>query len=141
MNSTMAGKIFHEWNGTTLIITSDSGTSSCDLKGEPGNMGIRGPQGPASLESVMLENKADEWPGNNGGYWTVRARLRKDNGEMLTGYTSCANSPIANGIPMYGPNKQLSTETPTADKHCVNKSYVDKLIAELQAQIAELKGE
>ena len=36
--------IYHEWNGTTLTITSDSGTSSVDLKGE---MGVRGPQGVA----------------------------------------------------------------------------------------------
>lgn len=36
--------ISHSWNGTILTITSDSGTSSADLKGE---MGIRGPQGPA----------------------------------------------------------------------------------------------
>ena len=43
----MAGTITHEWNGTTLIITSDSGTSSCDLKGDKGDMGIRGAQAPA----------------------------------------------------------------------------------------------
>lgn len=41
----MAGTIKHEWIGTTLIITSDSGTSACDLKGEKGDMGIRGAQG------------------------------------------------------------------------------------------------
>lgn len=34
--------ITHSWNGTVLTITSDSGTSSADLKGE---IGIRGPQG------------------------------------------------------------------------------------------------
>lgn len=36
--------ISHSWNGTVLTITSDSGTSSADLKGDTG---IRGPQGPA----------------------------------------------------------------------------------------------
>lgn len=36
--------ISHSWNGTVLTITSDSGTSSADLKGD---IGIRGPQGPA----------------------------------------------------------------------------------------------
>lgn len=44
----MAGQIFHEWNGTVLTITSDSGTSSADLKGV-GEMGPRGPQGPAGI--------------------------------------------------------------------------------------------
>lgn len=42
----MAGTITHEWNGTTLIITSDSGTSACDLKGDKGDMGVRGAQAP-----------------------------------------------------------------------------------------------
>lgn len=41
----MPGEIKHSWNGTILTITSDSGTSSCDLKGSQGDMGIRGPQG------------------------------------------------------------------------------------------------
>lgn len=41
----MAGTITHSWNGTVLTITSDSGTSSCDLKGEKGDDGARGAQG------------------------------------------------------------------------------------------------
>lgn len=35
----------HSWNGTVLTITSDSGTSSADLKGARGDDGPRGPQG------------------------------------------------------------------------------------------------
>ena len=38
--------ITHSWNGTVLTISSDSGTSSVDLKGD---MGPRGPQGPAGI--------------------------------------------------------------------------------------------
>ena len=38
----MSGTITHSWNGTVLTVTSDSGTSSADLKGD---IGIRGPQG------------------------------------------------------------------------------------------------
>lgn len=45
----MAGTIEHQWNGTVLTITSDSGTSSADLKGEQGKAGIRGPQGRAGV--------------------------------------------------------------------------------------------
>ncbi len=41
----MAGEIKHSWHGTVLTITSDAGTSSCDLKGQRGAEGIRGPQG------------------------------------------------------------------------------------------------
>ena len=43
----MAGEIKHEWNGTILTVTSDSGTSSADLKGAKGDMGVRGAQGAA----------------------------------------------------------------------------------------------
>lgn len=45
----MAGKITHSWNGTVLTVTSDSGTSSADLKGEKGDKGSRGPQGRAGV--------------------------------------------------------------------------------------------
>lgn len=45
----MSGQIFHEWNGTILTITSDSGTSSADLQGGNGNTGPRGAQGPAGV--------------------------------------------------------------------------------------------
>lgn len=41
----MSGTITHKWNGTILTITSDSGTSSADLRGEKGDDGVRGPQG------------------------------------------------------------------------------------------------
>ena len=37
--------ITHEWNGTVLTITSDSGTSSADLQGAKGDIGVRGAQG------------------------------------------------------------------------------------------------
>lgn len=45
----MAGTITHEWNGTILTITSDSGTSSADLQGGKGDTGPRGAQGPAGI--------------------------------------------------------------------------------------------
>ena len=35
----------HKWNGTILTITSDSGTTAADLKGEKGDTGARGPRG------------------------------------------------------------------------------------------------
>lgn len=43
-------ELTHSWNGTVLTITSDSGTSSMDLKGEKGDDGARGPQGPAGKD-------------------------------------------------------------------------------------------
>lgn len=44
--------ITHEWNGTVLTITSDSGTSSCDLKGAKGDDGARGATGAAGKDGI-----------------------------------------------------------------------------------------
>lgn len=38
--------VTHSWNGTVLTVTSASGTSSADLKGDKGDKGDTGPQGP-----------------------------------------------------------------------------------------------
>lgn len=50
----MAGTITHYWDGTKLVVTSDSGTSSCDLKGAQGDMGIRGAQGAPGI--VLIDS-------------------------------------------------------------------------------------
>ena len=54
----MAG-ITHSWNGTVLTITSDSGTSSADLKGEKGDRGIRGAQGVRGLSGLSADAEVD----------------------------------------------------------------------------------
>lgn len=48
----------HSWNGTTLTITSASGTSSADLKGEKGDRGTDGDLSDAEYNS--LRAKLDE---------------------------------------------------------------------------------
>ena len=51
--------ITHTWNGTSLSITSASGTSEMDLKGEKGDqgqIGPQGPQGPAGQDYVLTED-------------------------------------------------------------------------------------
>jgi hypothetical protein len=62
------GNIYHEWNGTVLTITSDSGTSSMNLIGEKGDTGIRGPQGPAG-DVVGIQGPQGE-PGIDGKDFT-----------------------------------------------------------------------
>lgn len=60
----MAGTITHKWDGTTLIITSDSGTSACDLKGETGSTGVRGAQGRPGIltdSTGVLLAEADDY--------------------------------------------------------------------------------
>ena len=74
----MAGTITHEWQGTTLVITSDSGTSACDLKGSQGDMGIRGPQGAAGKigqdGTVTFDELTDE----------QKASLKGEKGDAAT---------------------------------------------------------
>lgn len=77
----MAGTITHSWNGTILTITSDSGTSSCDLKGDKGDMGIRGCQGEPG---IGIQGAKGE-PGTNTpikgvDYWTT-----EDKAEITAG--------------------------------------------------------
>lgn len=95
----MAGQIFHEWNGTVLTITSDSGTSSADLKGV-GEMGPRGPQGPAGVSvgeggSVDLSNyytKDETYSKTEVNNKIAEAQLGGEGGEIdLSGYRTLDN--------------------------------------------------
>ena len=81
----MAGTITHKWQGTTLVITSDSGTSACDLKGSQGDIGVRGPQGVAGRNgqdgTITFEELTDE----------QRATLKGPKGDAATiALGSCA---------------------------------------------------
>jgi len=99
----VAGTIKHEWNGTILTITSDSGTSSADLKGATGDDGCRGPQGAAGTVIV--------------------------NGCDLTEY---ATKEYVDGIATGGvslDNYYTKAETDAAD--AANKKYVDDAITTL----------
>jgi len=53
----------HSWNGTTLTVTSASGSSSADLKGEKGDQGIQGIQGKPGADGAKGD-KGDK--GNTG---------------------------------------------------------------------------
>lgn len=48
----------HSWNGTTLTITSASGTSSADLKGEKGD---KGDQGEAGVDYIVDQGVTNGW--------------------------------------------------------------------------------
>lgn len=61
----MAGQITHYWDGTKLVVTSDSGTSACDLQGEKGDMGVRGVQGIAGIGIRGIPGEKGD-PGEKG---------------------------------------------------------------------------
>ena len=52
----MSGTITHKWDGTVLTVTSDSGTSSADLKGTKGDTGARGVRGLAGADGITSVN-------------------------------------------------------------------------------------
>lgn len=109
----MAGTITHSFNGTVLTITSDSGTSSVDLKGTKGDTGPRGAQGKPGVivnsdgtidttdyatESYVDTKIAEVEAGevdlsdyytkneiNNKGYLTQHQTLKTINGESIVG--------------------------------------------------------
>ena len=56
----------HSWNGTTLTVTSASGTSSANLKGEKGDTGETGQQGPAGSDGAKGDKGDKGDPGSPG---------------------------------------------------------------------------
>lgn len=51
----------HEWDGTTLVVTSASGTSSADLKGGKGDKGDKGDRGKPGEPGVTPVKGEDYW--------------------------------------------------------------------------------
>lgn len=71
-NGTDGVSCTHEWNGTVLTITSASGTTSADLKGEKGDTGEKGEPGEPGASGVDGKNGADGITphiGSNGNWW------------------------------------------------------------------------
>ena len=114
----MAGTITHEWNGTILTITSDSGTSSCDLQGVQGDTGPRGPQGPAG--NIGTVGPAGP-QGEQGPVGEVDYTILKD-------YLPLAGGNMTGPVDMGG-QKISAVAAPEATNDAANKKYVDDAIA------------
>lgn len=56
----------HYWSGTTLVVTSASGTSSANLKGDTGAQGIPGVQGETGAKGDKGDPGEDGAPGEKG---------------------------------------------------------------------------
>lgn len=92
----------HSWNGTTLTITSASGTSSANLKGDKGDTGATGKTayeyakdgGYTGTESEFMAKLATDYLALSGG--TMTGTLCGNGGISLTANVSSANN--AQGI-------------------------------------------
>lgn len=80
--------ISHSWNGTVLTITSDSGTSSCDLKGEKGDDGVRGAQGIQGEQGIQGIQGEQGEKGDKGD----TSELAVDNTLTITGQAADAKT-------------------------------------------------
>lgn len=134
--------ITHEWNGTILTITSDSGTSSCDLKGEKGDDGARGAQGKpgdcVATDTAML-----------GGVAAAEYALKTDI-PSLDGYATedFVNTAIANAdidLSGYATKTDLEDYALTTDLEPYATSfYVDNELDAVKTDLATnyaLKGD
>lgn len=72
----------HEWRGTTLVITSASGTSSADLKGERGIQGIQGEKGDPFFISKVYNSVAEMHADYSNNYVKVGQFVVVDTGNV-----------------------------------------------------------
>ena len=84
----------HSWNGTTLTVTSASGSTSADLKGEKGEQGNKGDKGDKGDRGEPGANGKDGSNGNDGytpkrgtDYWTEedKAEIKAYVDEVILG--------------------------------------------------------
>jgi hypothetical protein len=133
----MSGTITHKWNGSILTITSDSGTSSVDLRGEKGDTGIRGPQGPAgcAINDVSLIDKTLTIENYAADAKTVGDKLEQISNEIVASQAASTiiNSATGNtvvikdssenalkGLTLYGKTEQFTTPTLDAPSELVS---------------------
>lgn len=94
--------ITHSWNGTVLTVTSDSGTSSADLKGAKGDDGVRGAQGVMDysiLSNNYLERKVKDIDGTS----TIQIQTRFNAWDELgENRQSIFIFGVDNDVPIYG---------------------------------------
>lgn len=119
--------VTHEWDGTTLIVTSASGTSSADLKGDPGRNGQDGQDGQdgyTPVKNVDYFDGQDGAPGNGIKNAVLNAdytlTLTFDDGTSYTtpsirGATGPAGAPGSDGDDGVGIASVTQTTTSSAD--------------------------
>lgn len=114
-NGTNGVSATHSWNGTTLTITSASGTSSANLKGEKGDTGSKGDTGAQGPPGEKGDPGEQGPPGKDGTSVTVKTSYADDN---VTFIEFSDGSSI--GIPN-GSNEWIINVTPVEDTQGTGK--------------------
>lgn len=142
--------IYHVWNGTILTITSDSGTSSMDLKGGEGDTGCRGPQGPPG---VVLDEQGNVIVDLSNYYTREEVDLALENVEPqeidLSNYATVdyvgqtVNNQfdvIENTLTDYYTKLETDTAITNATSGLATTSYVDSQIDGIEIPTTDLTG-
>ena len=135
----MAGTITHSWNGTVLTITSDSGTSSADLKGAQGDTGVRGAQGANGASSAEGLGINDYVVGQGtSGDWTYR-KWNSGAVELWCNKTvSVASSTSATGSLYYSSMLTIAVPFPITNAVITGSTNNYRYLANLQHQNASI---
>ena len=122
--------VTHSFDGTILKMTSASGTTEIDLKGEKGDKGDT-PDVSGFVEKVnVTDGFARIYAASNAGDITLNA----DSGSPVA-----FNHGIGIGdIPRRRSTGNIMTPAPTIDLDCVNKKYVDDLVGDIDSALTEL---
>ena len=97
--------VTHEWEGTVLKVTSASGTSSVNLKGEKGDIGPEGPQGEkgekgdTGVQGIQGEKGATGADGKDGTSVTITSVSESsvDGGSNIVEFSNGQTLTIRNG--------------------------------------------
>lgn len=103
--------VTHSWNGTTLIVTSASGTSSEDLKGEKGNDGY------TPIKGVDYTDGKD---GINGSSVTVSnvSESTESGGSNVVTFSDGKTLTVKNGVDgLAGTNATITEVTASVDEN------------------------
>lgn len=133
-------ELTHSWNGTVLTITSASGTTSVDLKGEKGDDGARGPQGPAGengSSSIQLDTTLtqDGYPADAKAVGDKFAEVEEAIASA-SGAVSSVNSQTGDVVLTASDVGALpdTTEIPSIDG-LATEAYVDAAVAAKQNKV------
>ena len=140
----------HSWNGTVLTVTSASGTSSADLKGEKGDQGERGLQGADGAKGDKGDTGANGTNGKDGTSVTVSKVTESSadggsnvvtfsDGKTLTVKNGSKGSPGTNGTNGTNGKDGADGKTPVKGVDYFTPDEKSQMVAEVTASLGAVE--
>jgi len=127
--------VTHSFDGTVLKMTSASGSTEVDLKGDKGPQGEKGDKGDAGNDAVTDKTYNAESENAQSGKAVAEAIA---NTAVLKTETTYSNE--AGKIPIFSQANTIRSGTPKNAMDCANKKYVDDAIAIVSGGSADLSN-